>query len=69
MKLKPPGNINCCALASLYDKHGRYIGSCPDLPVPIVNAIEANPNIHTIKVKYPMFPEEIKTAEYYKPWM
>ncbi len=69
MKLKPPGSVNAFIMASLFDKDNKYMGTCPYMPVPVANAIKANPAIHYIKAKYPCFSEEVTTAEDYKAWM
>jgi len=66
-KPKPAGNFNVGVMASLFDKNGKYIGSCFYAPVPVVNAIKANPKIAFIKAKYPMFAEEVtKTSDFLK---
>ncbi len=67
--MKLPGSINAYIMASLFDKDNNYMGTCPYMPVPVANAIKANPAIHYIKAKYPGFTEEVKTAADYKSWM
>ena len=61
-KPKPAGNFNVGVLARLYDKNGKFIGSCFYAPVPVIEAIKANPRIATVKAKYPMFKEKVRTA-------
>jgi len=61
-KPKPAGNFNVGVLARLYDKDGKYIGSCFYAPVPVIKAIEENPRIAIVKAKYPMFKEKVRTA-------
>jgi hypothetical protein len=67
--MKPAGNFNCGVLASLFDKKGKYLGCCFYAPVPVANAIKANPDIAVIKAKYPMFAEEVTKASDYTGWM
>ena len=61
-KPKPAGNFNVGVLASLYDKNEKYIGRCLYAPVPVIEAIEENPNIAIVKAQYPGFKEKIRTA-------
>jgi len=62
MKPKPPGNFNCCVVASLYGKDSEHLGYCLYTPRAVAHAIFDNPQIHTVRAKYPGWAEEIKSA-------
>ena len=64
-KPKPAGNFNVGVMASLFDKSGKFIGSCFYAPNPVRSAIENNSKIAVIKAKFPMFAEEVTTVDYF----